>query len=499
MEPKNQDVTKQQMMRSKEKKLVSVLKNTKRIALPALVMLLVAGSAYATHAWSDQVHQAQVELRQAGFFQTTAAMKSAQHPMLRFALSDGPVSARTDATALLLAANTPVVKQQAIGLYVDDNFVGAVYDSDKLQQMLLNVLNNAKASTNSTDAAFMNKLAIVPGNYHDTSIVTNDAMMVLISGDRRQTKTYTVVRGDTLTTIAKKNSVAAAQLSQANPGLNLQSLHPGDVIQLEPQQKVLTVQTKRTETQTTPITFENQIVTSNDLYDDQTVVKTKGEVGQQTATYEVTCVNGRETSRRTLSVKRDKTPVTEVTVRGTKTRPSVAGIATGCFLWPTPTLTEITSGYGARWGSFHYGLDLSGPNAMGQPIYAADGGTVIFAGYDEGGYGNYVVIDHGNGFESIYGHASKVLTSQGAKVAQGQLIALVGSTGHSTGAHCHFEVHKNGVKTDPTNLVSANTTKLVSYLGQKLDAPKVQAMVQSAKISRQVSMTAYQTSSEAKQ
>ena len=499
MEPKNLNVAEQRLQPGKEKKSVSMLKNTARITLPALAVLLVAGSAYAAHAWTDEVHQAQVELRQASFFQTTAAMKAEQQPALRFALSDGPISARTDATALLLAANTPVVKQPATGLYVDGSFIGAIYDGDKLQDMLVAVLNNAKASSGCTDAAFMNKIEIVPGKYEDTSIVTNDAMLVLICGNRRQTETYAVERGDTVEMIAKKNGLTSAKLKEANPDLNLQSLHAGDVIQLEPQQKLLTVQTKRTEAVTSGVAYEKQTVTSNSMYEDQTAVKAKGVAGQQTATYEVTCVNGREISRRTLHVSRDKAPVTEVTVKGTKTRASTAGEATGCFLWPTPTLTDITSGYEARWGTFHYGLDLSGANAMGQPIYAADGGTVVFAGYDDSGYGNYVVIDHGNGFESIYGHASKLLISQGAKVAQGQLIALVGSTGHSTGPHCHFEVHKNGEKINPTNLISANTAKVVSYLGQKVDTAKAQNMVKAARLSSQQSLTAYQKSSTVKQ
>ena len=245
--------------------------------------------------------------------------------------------------------------------------------------------------------------------------------------------------------------------------------------------------------------FAQQTVLSEDLYDDQTVVKTKGETGLKTTTYEVTCVNGQETARRTLQEKQNRAPVTQVSVKGTKTRASAAGTATGYFLWPTPTLTSITSGYGARWGSFHYGLDLSGANATGQPIYAADGGTVVTAGFDAGGYGNYVVIDHGNGFESIYGHASKLLVSQGEKVAQGQLIALVGSTGRSTGAHCHFEVHKNGAKMNPTGLISTDSSKLVSYTGEALDTAQVQAMVRAAKVSSQSSLNAYQKSSAVKQ
>ena len=190
----------------------SILRHTARIALPALAMVLVAGSAYMAHAWTDEAHQAEVKLRQAAYFQSTAAMQTNQKPALRFTFADGPVSEKTDATSLLLAVNTPSVKQRAAGLYVDDQFVGAVQDADKLKEMLSNLLVNAQNGDSSVQTAFLNKIQIVTKDYETASIVSDDAMMVLLSGDYGPVKTYTVANGDTVGSIASKNRIPQQKL-----------------------------------------------------------------------------------------------------------------------------------------------------------------------------------------------------------------------------------------------------------------------------------------------
>ena len=114
----------------------------------------------------------------------------------------------------------------------------------------------------------------------------------------------------------------------------------------------------------------------------------------------------------------------------------------------------ITSPFGSRVdpvtgaiGAFHEGVDIA--DDYGTPIVATAAGVVTFAGYTDGGYGNLVEIDHGNGFVTRYGHNSAVLVTVGMSVKQGQTIALMGSTGKSTGAHVHYEVRLNGSPTDP--------------------------------------------------
>lgn len=132
------------------------------------------------------------------------------------------------------------------------------------------------------------------------------------------------------------------------------------------------------------------------------------------------------------------------------------GTANGQFIWPAPGTTIITSGVGPRWGTTHNGIDISGGNAYGSPIVASDGGTVIVANKSGwgGGYGLYVMIDHGNGYTTVYGHASSVIVDVGQTVSQGQTIAYIGSTGDSTGPHLHFEIRQNGGIVDPENYVS---------------------------------------------
>ncbi len=116
----------------------------------------------------------------------------------------------------------------------------------------------------------------------------------------------------------------------------------------------------------------------------------------------------------------------------------VTGTLTSHFGWRTDPM------HGGR--RFHGGVDLAAP--MGMPIYAPQAGVVVYSGY-YGGYGNVVVLHHGNSLYTLYGHASRRLVGAGQSVARGQAIALVGSTGRSTGPHLHFEVHYNRQYVDP--------------------------------------------------
>ncbi len=123
--------------------------------------------------------------------------------------------------------------------------------------------------------------------------------------------------------------------------------------------------------------------------------------------------------------------------------PTGAASAAG-YVWPVHGV--LTSGFGWRWGRMHEGVDIA--VSSGTPVVAAAAGTVIVAGW-MGGYGNLVVVDHGGGISTAYGHNTSVTVGVGQQVAQGQLIAYSGNTGHSTGPHVHFEVRVNGGAVDP--------------------------------------------------
>jgi murein DD-endopeptidase MepM/ murein hydrolase activator NlpD len=116
-------------------------------------------------------------------------------------------------------------------------------------------------------------------------------------------------------------------------------------------------------------------------------------------------------------------------------------------------LNRIASGFGYRIDpiyktiKMHAGLDFTAP--QGTPIYATADGAIKVTGYSDGGYGNHVIIDHGYGYETLYGHMVRIKARKGQKIKRGEIIGYVGSTGKSTGPHCHYEVHKNGQKLDP--------------------------------------------------
>jgi murein DD-endopeptidase MepM/ murein hydrolase activator NlpD len=165
-----------------------------------------------------------------------------------------------------------------------------------------------------------------------------------------------------------------------------------------------------------------------------------GSVQQERAAYEKALAELEENSRQLEALIRK--------LQGGSTE----ALGTGVYTWPTPGYTSITSPYGMRYHpilkqrKMHTGVDIRAP--MGATIVAADSGKVIHAGW-MGGYGQVIVIDHGNGVSTLYAHQSAFLVGNGETVSKGQAIGKVGSTGWSTGPHLHFEVRINGSYTDP--------------------------------------------------
>lgn len=146
----------------------------------------------------------------------------------------------------------------------------------------------------------------------------------------------------------------------------------------------------------------------------------------------------------------------------TTTQATEPPVSTSRFGWPCPDFYTLTSGFGPRWGTHHSGIDISSGGITGASVVASMSGTVIYVNsgcthdYGKssscgcgGGYGNYVIVQHSNGYSTLYAHMSSVAVSNGQSVSQGQTLGYVGSTGFSTGAHLHFEVRVNGNRVDP--------------------------------------------------
>ncbi|MFQ9696153.1 MAG: peptidoglycan DD-metalloendopeptidase family protein, partial [Zhenhengia sp.] len=238
----------------------------------------------------------------------------------------------------------------------------------------------------------------------------------------------------------------------------------GEVIKLEVPDPILSISTTEQATFKELIPAEIEYVEFSDLYKDETKVYQEGYDGVKEITVDVHKVNGKEVSRDLITEKVLKEPKTKVIAFGTKEKPkptststnkkpssSVSSSHSGMFMHPLNGGGTLTSNYGSRWGSFHRGLDIAA--SAGTPIYAAASGTVTYSGYNNGGFGKLIIIDHNNGYQTYYAHCSSLYVQVGQKVSKGQNIAGVGSTGNSTGNHVHFEIRSNGTPINPYNYV----------------------------------------------
>ncbi len=187
-------------------------------------------------------------------------------------------------------------------------------------------------------------------------------------------------------------------------------------------------------------------VEDEELYVGERVVLTTGRSGEKYVEYTTVKINGNEVDTRITWETTINVMENEIIKVGKKPLPK--GVARGNFINPVEGFK--TSSFGSRWGRMHNGLDIG--SAMGTPIYASDGGEVIYSGWMSG-YGYLVQINHKNGYVTYYAHCSKLHVKVGEQVAQGDLIADIGSTGNSTGPHLHFEVRLNNVPQNPQNYV----------------------------------------------
>ena len=212
--------------------------------------------------------------------------------------------------------------------------------------------------------------------------------------------------------------------------------------------KIFNVSTAEIEVYNEPIAYTTVYEDTDTLYEGESEVKTQGVDGVKQIVARVTKENGQETAREVIQETVTTPAVDEVVLQGTKEKPS--WVATGHFIQPANG--RLSSNFGRRWGRQHKGIDIAA--SYGSDVVAADGGTVVYASYNSSGYGNLVKIDHGNGYVTYYGHNSKLCVSVGDKVYQGQVIAKIGSTGRSTGNHCHFEIRINGTPVNPISYLN---------------------------------------------
>jgi murein DD-endopeptidase MepM/ murein hydrolase activator NlpD len=268
----------------------------------------------------------------------------------------------------------------------------------------------------------------------------NDAIKKIVNG-RGTKKQYAIKNGDTIWDIALSNDLAIEDIKAANPKLNLDKIKIGQKINLAVNLPYVNVKITASIDSKEKIPFEAKAVTDKKLRKGVKKLKVRGKSGLAQIKKNVTIENGNIIDENVVSSKIIVAAKDEVVLVGGK---APVYLATGSFIKPARGI--LTSGFGRRWGRMHEGIDLAGPT--GTPIKAADNGKVTFVGRNYG-YGLCVMISHGKGVQTLYGHTSKTYVKVGQTVQKGQKIAAIGSTGHSTGPHVHFEIRKNGTPVNP--------------------------------------------------
>lgn len=332
------------------------------------------------------------------------------------------------------------------GIYVDGEFVVAV-TSEKIAKKVKEEYLIRYAGVEITDDTILEtkeKYTYKSDYDHPISeLASLEEAISVLAGTDKELQKYTVVAGDTLSAIAQRFGMqSSVEIVALNPSLaDGDTIRVGDEIVVEKAVPRLSVIATRTLEYEENVPYEIENRDDPTQYKGEYTVVSKGVYGKVRKVATVKTENGIETSREVLSTEVLSEPVTEIRNVGTMTPPQFIKPAAG----------YLSSRFGRRWGRSHNGIDIAGSH--GSAVKAAAAGTVTYAGWMSG-YGNYVVINHGNGYQTAYGHNSSILVKVGQKVSQGQQIAKMGSTGRSTGTHLHFEIKKNGVFQNPLEYVS---------------------------------------------
>ncbi len=333
--------------------------------------------------------------------------------------------------------------------------IEAVIDGLKLQYVTQNQLQELKNDTDSSLPALQKNETRIVDIELSEEIVTEEALVdpaevtsveqavqVLQTG-AEQKETYAVKSGDVLGTIARAHNLTTAQLLELNPALTATSvLQIGQELNVTVEKPFLSVKAVYEKKKVETIDFAKIVEEDPTMLKGEKVVKQEGTFGKKEVTYLITEENGVRTERVQTAENVLVEPENRIVIVGTKVIPSVG---TGTFAWPAEG-GHISSQMGHRWGRYHYGIDIARPS--GYTIKASDNGVVKTAGRHST-YGNHIVIDHNNGYETLYAHLSEIGVSVGQVIEQGAAIGVMGSTGRSTGTHLHFEVHKNGSEVNP--------------------------------------------------
>ena len=348
----------------------------------------------------------------------------------------------TEAADAILCASSDQIGE-ATAVYVDDSLRFVTTEGDHLRTYLESIkAPYVNAMDQNKRVSFVHDIKLVDGIYLLSSILDYNNVISTLNQGGGPTY-YTAAAGDTVQTVVDNTGVSWDTLAALNPDLTGtdEVLDEGTAVMTGVSHPdMLQIKEVVRSTYTEPIPFDTQTSESDEYDFGKTVVVQEGADGTEEITRETTYIDGVESSSEVVNYKVLQNPTTQLIVKGTKLASGmVARIGSGTFVWPVPNYTYVS-----RWmSSYHKGADICA--AYGTPIIASDSGKVVTAGWHYS-YGNYVIIDHGNGYRTLYAHMSQLKCTAGQAVNQGDVIGLVGSTGDSTGNHCHFEMYYNGAR-----------------------------------------------------
>lgn len=376
-----------------------------------------------------------------------------------------------DSETLAKLEKTVVAQTSAFALMVDNEPIAYLKDANdyeevirllKLQYVSPQELANWNANQQSIDnlptlqsgearishISFKQEVSGVTKKVAPNEIMTpEDAVKFLMTGSIEQDQ-YLVQSGDVLGSIAKAHNLTTAELLALNPEITVDTvLQIGQALNVTIAKPFVTIEVKQEKKITDTIPFEKVVEEDPTMPKGESVTKQQGVEGKKETTYLVTSENGTRTSKIALEEKVIQEPIQQIEIVGTKVIPSRGS---GEFTWPAVG-GYISSNMGQRWGAQHRGIDIARPSNYN--ILASDNGVVVAAGIS-GTYGNRIVINHNNGYTTLYAHLSSINVEVGQVVEKGSVIGIMGSTGNSTGTHLHFELEKNGELLNPLSYVS---------------------------------------------
>lgn len=367
-------------------------------------------------------------------------------------VSGGDKFLSADQLANVMLESSDEELAEAYGIYIDGDFIGAVTDKNPIQDALDNRLLNFHAEGDVSNISYRNKIEYTKGLYLVSSIMEQEAAVSKLTSSEKKRKIYVAVTGDSAVTISQKYNMKLDELYELNPDIS-EGVTPGQMINVTETESFLPIQYVLRATTVTFLDYETIEYETASLNVGARAVLVKGIKGEKTSDIEITYVDGVEHSRRTVHSEITREPVVEQIGIGTYSArpdsPDTILTGSGEFGWP------VDGGYVSDpfiSNRNHKGLDIAAPE--GTNIYAAGDGIVIAAGWNPGGYGYFVEIDHLNGYQTVYAHMSMVFASEGQTVTRGQLIGAVGNTGYSNGAHCHLEVRYLNVCLDPAAFIN---------------------------------------------